>query len=379
MRIGYDAKRAFHNFRGLGNYSRNLIESVSKLDANCNIHLYTPQFTDPRAKDWATKNLSFKIHTPSSSFMRTVPSLWRSLGLKKEIQKDKLDIYHGLSHELTFGIDGLAVKKILTVHDLLFLRKPKYFNYIDRKVYGRKLKYALNSSDLIVSVCEQTKKDLIEFYNIEEKKIKVVYQTCDQQFYKPFSKEKLEDISNTYKLPEKFILYVGALEENKNVINLVRAFKKVTETEKDLFLVIVGEGKEYKARLKKEIQMLGLGEKVVFPPYVLYSDLPGVYQQAEVFCFPSFFEGFGIPIIESLFSKTPVVTTKGFCFPEAGGPSSEYIDPHDPIEIANSLKKIVSNPSLKEDMAAMGQEYAQKFHWKNLGENIIDLYKEITT
>jgi glycosyltransferase involved in cell wall biosynthesis len=178
-----------------------------------------------------------------------------------------------------------------------------------------------------------------------------------------------------YKLPENYLLFVGALENNKNALNLVRAFGKLKT--KDLFLVIVGKGNSYKEKLLKEISNYQIKDKVIFYDYIPTEDLPGIYQLAKVFIFPSYFEGFGIPIIESLLSRTPVITTKDHCFPEAGGPSTIYADTSNPIEIAYEIQKVLSSSSLREEMAEKGWDYVQKFNLDITTKRVLGLYKSL--
>ena len=375
MKIGFDGKRIFHNFRGLGNYSRNLIDGILRYSPEDEVFLFTPPFNDERAIDWSKNHPKAKIINPTSSFFKKIPSIWRSFYLHKELGKKDLDIYHGLSHELPFFSDQIKCKKVVTIHDLIFKRFPKFFNPIDRNIYAQKYSYSCKNADLIIAICEQTKKDLINFVGIPEKKIKVAYQSCNPIFTKLLSMADQDLTRKKYKLPENYLLFVGALENNKNALNLVRAFGKLKT--KDLFLVIVGKGNSYKEKLLKEISNYQIKDKVIFYDYIPTEDLPGIYQLAKVFIFPSYFEGFGIPIIESLLSRTPVITTKDHCFPEAGGPSTIYADTSNPIEIAYEIQKVLSSSSLREEMAEKGWDYVQKFNLDITTKRVLGLYKSL--
>mgnify|MGYP002824940495 CR=1 FL=1 len=167
-------------------------------------------------------------------------------------------------------------------------------------------------------------------------------------------------------------MYVGAIEERKNIINLIHAYKKNSPKER---LVLVGNGKIYLNQVKQEIEKLSLEKRVDLLDSVLYEDLPSLYQSAKLFCFPSLFEGFGIPIIEALFSKVPVITSKGSCFPESGGPDSIYVDPLDINSLAEGMDKVLTDHSLAEKMKENGFQFVQKFHCKNTSSEMIKIYQ----
>ncbi len=375
MRIGFDGKRIFHNFRGLGNYSRNLVEGLMEFSPENEVFIFTPPFKDQRAIDWAKNHPKAKIICPKTSLFKKFPSIWRSLFISNEIKKMDLDIYHGLSHELPFFVDQLKCKKVVTIHDLIFKRYPDFFSMIDRNTYSLKYSYSCKNADLIIAICEQTKKDLIDFMGIPAEKIEVAYQSCNPVFAKQLSYDEKSLIRKKYKLPENYILFVGALEPNKNALNLVKAFENIKS--KDIFLVLVGKGKSYKQQILKEINLMGIKERVIFYDYISTEDLPGIYQMAKLFVFPSFFEGFGIPIIEALFSRTPVITTKGHCFPESGGPSTLYVDTSKPTEITSAIRKVLESSDLAKEMAEKGWEYVQKFRPEKTNKKIIEIYNLI--
>jgi glycosyltransferase involved in cell wall biosynthesis len=376
MRIGFEAKRATHNFRGLGNYSRGLIEGLLQYQADAELFLYTPEIKNIKGKEWGDslpKNAHFNY--PHSYLEKKLPSIWRSFLMFKDLQKDKLDIFHGLSHEIPYNLDNLPFKKVVTMHDLIFLRYPDFFPLIDRLVYAQKFKHACKHSDLILAICEQTKTDLINLLGIDEKKIKIHYQSCSPIFYQDFSQDNIELVLNKYKVSGAFILNVGAFEDRKNQLTLLEAYANVAN-KIEANLVFVGEGKTYKAQVEQRVLELNLKSRVHIFSGVSFFELPAFYQAAKVFCFPSLFEGFGIPIIEALFSKAPVITSIGSCFPESAGPNSFFIDPLSQSEIANALVQVLSNETLRNQMITSGFEYVQRFHRKNSTLKLIEYYSQ---
>ena len=374
MKIGFDAKRMFFNFRGLGNYSRTLLEGLLRFYPENQYYLYSPVPKDLRGVEWYKRFSGLELVTPSSSLSKMMATSWRSLFLSRVIKKNSLDIFHGPSHELPPGIEKLKLKKIVTIHDLLFMRYPQFFPWLDRQVYRKKFTYSCQVADVIVAICQQTKNDIVEFLGISPEKIEVVYQSCNSLFHYPLFFDQKGKIQEKYQLPDEYVLYVGALEENKNVAMIVEALPEI-----DLPLVIVGRGKNYKKTLLHQIKKLNLTKRVLFLEDVSTADLPGIYQNATIFVFPSFFEGFGIPIIEALFSGVPVITTQGHCFPESGGPSSIYIDPHRVTDLAAALRRVQSDLALRKQMITNGREYAERFLPENTSKRLMEVYRAAVT
>jgi glycosyltransferase involved in cell wall biosynthesis len=376
VRIGFDAKRVFHNFRGLGNYSRNLIEGLIKFYPENEYFLFTPTITDPRALEWQKRFDNLEIVTPEGFLGKNFGSAWRSLFLSDVLKSYNLDIYHGLSHELPPGIEKLGIKSVVTIHDLIFMRYPEYFPWVDRQVYLRKFKNAVTAADSVLSICNQTKLDLINYLNVPEDKIGIVYQSCDQSFYAPLALNKKEEVIKRMDITAPYILYVGALEPRKNALLLVKAFARLTN-QLPHNLVLIGDGKEYKKEIEKCITENGLRERVTFLSYVSSQDLPAIYQAADLFVYPSHFEGWGIPNVESLFSETPVITGQGSCFPESGGPNSLYCDQNSTSDLTEKIEQVLFDEHLKDTMVRSGRVYAEKFHWKQTSENLMNFYSSV--
>lgn len=377
MKIGYDGKRAFHNFRGLGNYSRLMIEGLDQFAPQNQYHLFTPDFKSKRAIDWQ-KSLSDQVitHTPKTFLSKISQSLWRRSQLAYLSESLDLDIFHGLSHELPIGIERTKVKSIVSMHDLIFLRYPEFFPWIDRLTYKRKFSHSVEVADCVLAICEQTKKDLIEFLNVPESKIKVHYQSCDPHFYNQVSDELKVEVRKKYELPKSYILSVGAIEQRKNALSLVMAFDKIKDKINE-DLVLVGNGKAYKEQIEDYILKNNLDKRVRILHGIPFSELPAFYQMANLFCFPSHFEGFGIPLIESLFGGTPVLTSMGSCFPETVGEEQLFIDPNRIESIEDGLLQLLTNEDLRLEKLSLGMKHVEKFRIENTTKKLLDLYREV--
>ena len=369
MRIGFDAKRAFLNNTGLGNYSRDTIRILSKYYLKNDYFLYTPKVKESNRLDFINNSTNTHVKTPNI-IGKIFHSYWRTKGIVKNLLKDKIDIYHGLSHEIPLGIEHTNIKTIVTIHDLIFIRYPKLFKDIDRKIYYKKFKSSCQRANLIIAVSKQTKKDIISFFNIESDKIKVIYQGCNNIFYKEIEKEKVRE---KYKLPKKFLLSVGNIEERKNLLTILKTLREIENQE----LVIVGNGKKYKNRCIEFIKKHNLNNRVYFLSNLNLKEIAAIYQLAEIMIYPSIFEGFGIPILEALTSKTPVITSKDGCFSEAGGPNSIYINPLSVAEMKKAILLIKNNKEVASKMIKKGFLYSQKFTDEKVANELIKTYKSV--
>ncbi len=370
MRIGFDAKRTYNNQSGLGNYSRNLLRAFSTYFRDNKYILYTPFVKKALFED---SDPVFETRLPQSFVQKNFPGWWRTFTLSKELTKDKLDIYHGLSHELPFGIDKSKIKSVVTIHDLIFLRHPGMYNPTDRLIYKLKFHYACQIADRIIAVSKQTALDIANYFEIDASKIDIIHQGCNPKFQATITEDTKRSIRQKYGLPESFILFVGNIEKRKNVLALVKAIHigKI-----NFPLVIVGNPGNYFKLIKKYIDTYSL-KNIYFCYSVKNDDLPAIYQLASLFVYPSFFEGFGIPILESLFSKTPVITSKGGCFPEAGGESSLYVDPYNVEELIEAIKKVLNNTALANKMINDGFQHAQNFTSEKAARNVMQVYYKL--
>jgi glycosyltransferase involved in cell wall biosynthesis len=370
MRIGFDAKRAFFNFSGLGNYSRNTIRQMGLQYPDIEYYLYIPK----HKLQIPNQNLpNQQLIYPDSWAGRRFPSFWRSNWLNKPLMRDGIDLYHGLSNEIPFGIHKHDIRSVVTIHDLIFIRFPQWYNPIDRLIYTRKSRYACKSADRIIAVSSQTKDDIMEYFGIPSERIEVIYQVCDPAFYMQIEEDQKKIFRKKYGLPSQYLLYVGTIEPRKNLLQIVKALHIASLR---IPLVIIGRSTGYAELVRQYISDHQM-DHIYFLGNLPNDDLPAIYQMAEVFIYPSRFEGFGIPILEALVSGTPVITSKGGCFSEAGGSHSLYVDPDQPEEIAESISKILEDANLHKLMSETGRIHAEKFNAENIASGIMNVYNNI--
>jgi glycosyltransferase involved in cell wall biosynthesis len=375
MKIGFDAKRAFNNKSGLGNYSRNLISGIIKNNPLEDYFLFNSDTSRYKLHDFLEKKSNIHLVEPQSFWGKEFPGWWRSYGITKNANQLNLDLYHGLSNEIPLNSHLMKAKKLITVHDLIFMRYPEFYNAADRKMYTVKTKKSCALADGIVAVSEQTKNDLIEFLDVPKEKIHVIYQTCDENFFYD-NEYTTNDNSPEKLLPDNYILYVGTVEQRKNLLALVRAIHELDKT-MQVTLVVVGKETSYLKEVSAYVERFGLERRVVFMKSVNNALMPLIYRKAKAFVYPSIYEGFGIPILEALASKVPVITTRGGCFPEAAGPGSVFVDPDNAEELADAIRLVLNDEAKRKEMIATGYAYAQQFKPAVCAENMFNLYKKI--
>jgi glycosyltransferase involved in cell wall biosynthesis len=371
LRIGFDAKRAFLNNTGLGNYSRSVIKSLASTFPENEYFLYTTKQIQNSRTAAMLGYPGVKVRTPAMPILK---SLWRSRFVVNRLLKDKIDLYHGLSHEIPVSIQNTSIKTVVTIHDLIFLRYPQYYKPADRKIYEMKFRNACKNADKIIAISEQTKRDIIHYFGTDEAKIEVVYQSCDPSFAQQYTTDHLNTIRSTYHLPEKFLLNVGTIEDRKNLMLIVKALSEIPETVK---LVVIGKETPYTLKVKKYLAEHQLENRVLFLKDIPFSDLPAIYQLAKIFIYPSEFEGFGIPVLEALNAGVPVIAATGSCLEEAGGPASLYVSPTDPKALTTAVNKVLQDPNLSNNMITAGKLHAAQFKENAHAENLMRIYKNL--
>ena len=366
--IGFDAKRVVRNTTGLGNYGRTLVNDlVSGSGDGWQFRLYAPDAgrDDLRARIVDSPKLSFAYPRATLGLQR---SLWRiGSGIIKDMQRDGVQLYHGLTGELPRGMRCSGIKSVVTIHDLIFMRHPEYYHWVDAQLYAWKFKYTCREADRIIAISERTKQDIIELGHVAADKIDVIYQSCDPKFAQPLRQEQLRGTLSKYGLPPRFILTVGTIEERKNLMLAVRALDGLPA---DIHLVAVGRQTKYARQLPAHPRVLILSG-------VSDTDLAALYQQAEVFVYPSRYEGFGIPIIEAIHSGLPVVACTGSCLEEAGGPDSLYVAPDDAEAMSHAITRQLRGAEGREERILRSRAYVRRFEGSNVAGQVLDIYRSL--
>lgn len=351
MKIGFDAKRYYHNHTGLGNYSRTLVHNLQKWFQDEEYALYDEK-----------------------SFSRTF-----RLGDKAAIEG--CDLLHGLSNELPLNISHARIPSIVTLHDVAWRTFPAMYHWTDRQIYDFKYGQSCRHATCVVAISQSTKQDAMRFYGIPEERIEVIYQPVQEQFYHPLAPTEVDEILKKQFGPNDindFILNVGSINRRKNLLGLVKALELIPKDQRPLLLV-VGNGREYKQEVLQYAESHGLTKYIQIETNIFDSKvLQALYSRAALMAYPSFYEGFGLPVVEAALQKCPVITSNVSSLPEAGGQGAALIDPENVEEIASAIKDITHNRQLANTMALAAEEYARKaFDPQELTTQMYDLYKRV--
>lgn len=372
LRIGYDARQLYNNFTGPGNYSRTLLSNLAEYYPDNAYFLYTPRLTRNEETQFFLNSALYNTHMPRR---KGFPLLWQNFGIKRDLKRQRIQLFHGLNQSLPFGLSKTGIKSVVTVHDLIFKRFPDQYPFSRRLALDFRLKYACREADHIVAISENTRQDLLHFYEVPPEKVSVIYQSCHERYMQERSNKTLEAVRQRYRLPKEYILSVGAIIPRKNLSGVVKALAILPKDEQ-LPLVVVGRGHRHKQQILRLAKQLQLSDRIHFVD-VRFNDLPAVYQNASLFVYPSLYEGFGIPILEALFSKVPVLTSSTSSLPEAGGPGAHLADPTQPEAIAGGIRKVLTDAEYQARLIHDGFEHAQQFLGEPLSEKMIDLYEEL--
>ena len=376
--IAFDGKRAANNRTGLGNYSRHIISLLAKYFPDNRYIVFLPKANkNPQFDEILKQNPRIETVLPKSGFWKKFSSLWRVFGIKKDIAKIQDVIFHGLSNELPLSISKTGARSVVTIHDLIFLKFPKYYKFFDRKIYTYKFRKACENADRIIAVSECTKRDIVEQFKTNPDKIDVIYQGCDKVFKSEIPEDKLLNVKRKYNLPDRFLLNVGSIEERKNAALIVKALPLLKEK---LPLVIVGKRTKYTDEVESVAQKLGVANLVRIISNVPFEDLAPIYHLSEVFIYPSRYEGFGIPIIEAINCGLPVIAATGSCLEEAGGPDCQYVDPDDADGLASAIERVLDTPEnqdFRSNAISKSLEYVKRFSEDIQAQQLMECYKQI--
>lgn len=371
MNIGFDAKKAIVNLTGIGNYSRRVIASLSKEYPESELFLFGPR-KEAKAQLQQSANIR-RVYPPSFGGAITY-ELWRNRFLRGDLQNYGIDIYHGLSNEIPTGLVKSPTRTIVTIHDLIFLTRPETFKSGMRLKLRKKTLYACRHADKIIAISRQTADDIMRFYDIDPERIEIVYQSIDPIFFQKASDELNSSVRKKYSLPGRYALCVGTIEKRKNQELLIKALPDI---DRDIHAVIVGRRTPYAEELETLARKEGVSDRVHIISGIPTEDLPAIYQMSEVFCFPSVYEGFGLPIAEALASRVPVIAATGSCLEEAGGDDSIYISPDDYVALAESVNRITGDSDLRECIVSRGAEYVGRFSDESMAHGLMSVYNSV--
>ena len=378
MIIGFDAKRIVRNGTGLGSYSRTLVNNlIVQCPEDTELRLYAPDKGIDALRNqiksgvtWCYPSLFSPLFSLLSPLMKPY---WRSHGIVNDLKRDGVEVFHGLSGELPIGLRKAGIKGVVTIHDLIFLRHPEWYNPVDVMFYKWKFHKTLKEATKIIAISECTKRDIIHYGDIDPERIEIIYQSFSPQFKQnssPQNNTASEENSSLFTLNsslKRYILSVGTVEERKNLGLAVKALDYLPD---NVHLVAVGRQTDYAKSLPKHPRLHLMGQLPI-------EELTALYDGAEAFVYPSRYEGFGIPIIEAISRGLPVVACTGSCLEEAGGPDSIYVDPDDAQAMANAIKSVLKGAPDREQRIERSKEYIKRFEGNDVAAQVMQLYQNL--
>ncbi len=291
------------------------------------------------------------------------------------LQKKKIDIVHDTYHFGPFLFTA-KYKKIVTVHDITPIILSRYHQKLSIAYHKIIMYLILKHVDKIITVSNNTKTDLIKYFSIPSDKIKVIYLAADKIYYQR-TNDEIIPIKKKYGLNSKIILYIGTLEPRKNVVGLIKSFHILKNLGLEHKLVIVGRKGWGYIEIFECVKKLNLQKDVIFLGYVPTEDLPAMYSMSDLFVYPSFYEGFGLPPLEAMACGCPVITSNTSSLPEVVGDAGIIIDPYNIDELYEAMHSVLINETDRKDMIKKGLERAEMFSWKKTAEETLEVYEEV--
>lgn len=375
MIIGYDAKRITYNNTGLGSYGRTLVNDIAEaVKPGTTLNLYSPGTGDAALRRQVRPMPNVHFVYPGRDIGPLSRATWRTFSIVKDLVRDGVRLFHGLSGELPAGIRDAGIKTVVTMHDVIFMRHPEWYGWADRKIYTWKFRKTCQEADQIIAISKCTKRDVMLFGDVPAEKIDVIYQSCGTRYKLREGEKKLQEVHTTYMLPERYVVSVGTIEERKNIILAVKAMRLLPE---EISLVIVGRPTRYAEKVKRFVEANGLSRRVKFLHGVPADDLPAIYQMAEACVYPSRYEGFGLPVIEGIQSGLPVVACTGSCLEEAGGNATLYVDPDDVHAMADAIQKSLKGAPGRDERIAAGMQYISRFENADVARHVLGVYSRL--
>jgi glycosyltransferase involved in cell wall biosynthesis len=372
MRICLDISPAVHHRAGLGRYAQELTTALVATDQQ---NEYVAFYQHPRDAE---------VDAPLDRLPRLTSDLdtkpWRFSALLAyflRIPQDRMfpgiDLFHATDHLLP-RLHG--IKTVFTLHDLIYCVHPETHKPLNRWFLTLMMPRFLRMADAVIAISENTRQDAVRFYHLEEDKIHVVYEGVNPSF-RPAPAGAIAEIRRLYSLPDRFILYLGTIEPRKNLITLLEAYRHLLRGDSELRLVIAGKKGWLYTGFFERMREWGLEEQVLFPGFIPEADLPALYSAADLFVFPSLYEGFGLPILEAMACGTAVVSSNTSSLPEIVGDAALTVDPQDTGAWVTALTEVLGNEQLREELRTKGLQQARKFSWEKTARETLEVYRKV--
>lgn len=370
MKIAIDARVIERKMTGIGRYLLDIINNIKKFDKENEYVLFSTvplkNITDNYFDNIVLNKYKIrdKLYSP----------FWLNFILKEYLIKNKFDLFFSPNFLCPLG-KYINFRRIITVHDVLFKIDKNFFSFYYRNYMNFFLKYSINASDKIITISECSKNDLMNYYKFNENKIKIIYSSADPRFkYRELTELDSIQIREKYKLPLLYVLYVGVIDNRKNISTIIKIADVLKIKKPELKFVLIGKPHYGFGKLINEIRKR---ENIIYLEYVPDDDLPYIYNLAKLFLFTSYYEGFGIPVLEAMQSGIPVISSNSSSLPEVIGDSGIMHEPDDVDGFANSILFLLENEKLYNEYCNKSIERAKNFNLDNMVLKHLDIFKSI--
>jgi alpha-1,3-rhamnosyl/mannosyltransferase len=355
---------------GIGRYSATLAAELPGLDRKSEYHLLVTERKDDSA---LTKAPNAREHRFACGM---IDQRWEQLELPGELAEMDADLYHSTCFSLP--VAGGARRSVVTVHDVIFRRHPQLVDSRLRDYLDRWTAVSLDLADRVVTVSEFSKREICELYGTDAAKIRVVYNGVDPRFTRTAPAKEAKKARKKLKLPGQYVLYVGALEEKKNIPRLLSAWKQARKSlGKKRKLVLAGGRGGKGCDAEAAVEAAGAEDSVVLAGYIADDALPAVMAGAECFVYPSLYEGFGLPVLEAMAVGVPVVTSRTSSLGEVAGDAALLVDPESEDELAAAIVRATGEAKLAEELRGKGRRRAAEFTPLRCAQDTLAVYREV--
>ncbi len=371
MRIAIDARALEKNMTGIGRYLFDLLNGIPQIDNKNEYVLFSTV-----ALNGIDQNFYNNIILKSlNNYKKLFSPFWLNYVLGNYLLYNKFDLFFSPNNLCPLN-KSLKLKKIITIHDVMFKIDKSYYSYYYRNYLNLLLSRAIAEADKVITISECSKIDIMKYYRISENKIKVIHRAADSKFKPRIIEDKLEQkIRLKYKISGKFVLYVGLIENRKNILGILKIADLFIEENIDLKFVLIGKPGYGFNNIKSEIEKRQ--KNVIYLNYISDEDLPLLYNLAKIFIFPSLYEGFGLPVLESMQSGIPVITSNTSSLPEIVQDFGIMHDPDDIDGFSQSIKSLLRNNILYSEYCSRSLLGAERYTQYLLINDHVKLFMDL--
>lgn len=372
MRIGIDTTPLPRQPLGAGTYVIELVRALSALKSKHRFVLVATETGRTQIGELDAESVEWII-TPN--YPPALRLIWEQVKLPGIIRRSGVDLLHSLHYTQPYR---LSCSSVVTFHDMTFFLFPELHTPIKRLLFPYAMRLSSRRADALLASSESTRQDILQILGIPEERVHTAPLGISKKFHPIKDPQLLEDCRQKYRLPAQFILFVGLFEPRKNLPLLLRAYRRILKEYDVPPLVLVGRKGWNTQQVIREIQQVGLDRKIFWLDYLPSQDLPIVYNLAQVFVYPTLYEGFGFPPMEAMACGTPVITSDVSALAENIGEAGLLIHPQDEQALANALHRLTSDPDLRQKLAQAGIQRALTYTWDRTARQTMHVYEQLS-